>query len=80
MQTQSKTINVNYEVKKDGKSERRHFKLPVSKERYIELANGLTPDSKAWYEVRGALTTLARLQNGELGSWGVELLIETEDD
>lgn len=80
MKTQSKTVKVNYEFKKDGKSERQHFKLPVSKERYMELANGITPDSKAWHEVRDALIALARLQNGELGSWGVELQIKMEDD
>jgi len=80
MKTQSKPIKVNYEVKRGGKAERHHFKLPVSKGRYAELATGLNPENKAWHEVKEALTLLAKLQNGELGCWGLELVIKTEDD
>ena len=75
MNTRSTTIKVSYEIKKDDKTEMHYFRLPISKERYAELAAGLSPENKAWNEVKDALDSLTRLQNGELGGWGLELLI-----
>jgi hypothetical protein len=50
--------------------------LPISAERYAELAKGLTPDSAAWKGVQSALETLAFLQGYTLGAWSVDLEIE----
>ena len=48
--------------------------LPISAERYEELARGVTPANKAWGEIRDALVTLTRLQSYDtLGAWSVEV-------
>jgi hypothetical protein len=47
---------------KDGDEAERQFALPISAERYAELASGLMPTNKAWLEIQGALETLTHLQ------------------
>jgi hypothetical protein len=71
-------IEITYKMNK-GKHERAEsfIELPVSEERYEELAKGLTDGSKAWNEVRAALKTIARLQGYTLGAWSVNLEIQT---
>jgi hypothetical protein len=50
--------------------------LPISEERYAELAQGVSEKSKAWNEVRNALVTLTFLQGyDKLGAWSIELEI-----
>jgi len=52
--------------------------LPISQARYEQLAKGITARNEVWHEVRDALERLAFLQGyEELGSWSVELKIET---
>ena len=80
MKNSIKTVKATYEMQRSGEVVKRQLTLPISEERYAELASGLTPDNKAWHEVRDALATLARLQGGELGGWGIEQKIQTEDD
>jgi hypothetical protein len=51
--------------------------LPISQTRYDELAQGVTPDSKAWKTVRDALVNLTCLQGyDKLGAWSIELEIQ----
>jgi hypothetical protein len=51
--------------------------LPISQERYDELAAGLRSDSEAWSLVRDALLTLTYLQAySKLGAWSIELEID----
>ena len=72
----TKTIKVDYEMKRDGETVKRQFSLPISAERYNQLAAGLSVDNLAWFEVREALIILVRLQGfTELGAWGIELKI-----
>jgi hypothetical protein len=81
MKTQLKTIKVNYEMKNGSEVVKRTFSLPISKQRYDQLASGLRPYNLAWHEVKEALMILVRLQGfTELGGWGVELKIPQEED
>jgi len=80
MKNSAKTVKTTYEMLRGGEIVKRQLTLPISAERYAELASGLAPDNKAWHEVRDALATLARLQSGELGGWDIELIIQAEDD
>ena len=80
MKKEIKTVKATYEMLQGGEVIKRQFSLPISAERYAQLSQGLQPESAAWYEVREALATLARLQGGDLGGWGLELIIQTEGD
>lgn len=51
--------------------------LPISQERYDELAAGLRSDSEVWNSVRDALLTLTYLQGySKLGAWSIEFEID----
>ena len=51
--------------------------LPISQERYDELAEGLNGDSEVWRSVRDALLNLTYLQGyNKLGAWSIELEID----
>jgi hypothetical protein len=51
--------------------------LPISAARYAELAKGISPENKAWNEIRDALEKLTWLQSYDsLGAWSIELEIE----
>ena len=53
------------------------IELPISQKRYEELAQGLQPDNKVWFEVRDSLERLTFLQGyTKLGYWNAELKIE----
>lgn len=53
--------------------------LPISAERYEELAKGLTEQGKVWRSIQESLKQLTFLQGyNELGSWSAELTIITE--
>lgn len=73
---QTRLVKFTYEVKREEGTKGMKFSLPVSKERYAELATGPRPESKAWTEARDALSTLAGLSGGTLGAWSIELKIE----
>ena len=51
--------------------------LPISQERYDELAEGINGESEVWNSVRDALLTLTYLQGyKKLGAWSIELEID----
>ena len=51
--------------------------LPISQERYDELAEGLNGGREVWRTVREALLSLTYLQGyNKLGAWSIELEIE----
>jgi len=70
-------IGITYRMNRGSEAAESFINLPVSAERYAELAQGLRPDSKAWRAVQGALKQIAYLQGYKLGSWSIELQIET---
>ena len=74
-------IDITYRMIRGTETAEAFISLPVSPERYAELAQGLKPDSEAWRTVQGALQNLTVLQNyDELGTWSIELEVKTEDD
>ena len=51
--------------------------LPISQERYDELAAGINAASEEWRAVREALLNLTYLQGyNKLGAWSIELEID----
>jgi len=75
------TIGITYRMIRGTETAEAFISLPVSPERYAELAQGLKLGSEAWRTVQGALQNLTVLQNyDELGTWSIELEIQTEDD
>jgi hypothetical protein len=69
-------LKIEYALQKNGGEPPRKITLPISPERYAEPLQGATPENKAWREVQTALATIAALQDGHLGKWGVELKIK----
>jgi hypothetical protein len=74
-------IGITYRMQRGNETAESFINLPVSRERYMELAQGLKPDSEAWRSIQEALQALTVLQNyDELGSWSIELKIETDGE
>jgi len=70
-------VLITYRMMRGNETAETCIDMPISVERYNELAAGCTPENKAWYEIREALVALTRLQGyEELGSWSIELEIE----
>ena len=73
-------LNITYNVTRNGKTDGKRIKLPISKARYRELLRGISTQNKAWQSVREILVQLTYLQGyGELGEWSMELEIQTEE-
>jgi len=69
-------VGITYRMIRKNETAETFINMPISKERYKELAAGCTPENKAWHEIRHALVTLTRLQGyDELGTWSIELTI-----
>jgi hypothetical protein len=49
MGSEIRTINITYKMLRAGDETERQFALPISAERYAELASGLAPGNKAWF-------------------------------
>ncbi|MDR3216820.1 MAG: hypothetical protein LBT55_05330 [Clostridiaceae bacterium] len=76
-----KKLHITYKILRGGKvAEDATMDLPISETRYAELAKGLTPNNKAWQEVRTAIEDLAVLQGGNLGAGSIELEINGGND
>ena len=73
-------IDITYRMTRGKESAESFISLPVSPERYGELAAGLVEGSEAWNSVCGALKQIAFLQGYKLGTWSVELKIETKGE
>lgn len=70
-------VLITYHMIRGNETAETCIDMPISVERYNELAAGCTPENKAWHEIRDALLILTRLQGyDELGSWSIELAIE----
>jgi len=69
---------ITYKMIRGRETAETYIDLPISQQRYEELAKGLQPDNAVWNEVRDALESLTFLQGyDELGAWSVELKLET---
>lgn len=80
MTNSTKFANITYTMLCGDEAKESHINMPIPEKRYKELLEGLTPDSKAWNEVRDELLNLTRLQGYDgLGAWSIVLNIETED-
>ena len=74
-------VGITYRMIRGTEVAETFMNVPISKQRYKELAAGCTPENKAWHEIREALVALTKLQGyNELGSWSIKLKIQTEDD
>ena len=70
-------VLITYHMIRGNESAETCIDMPISVERYHELAQGCTAESKAWHEIRDALLILTKLQGyDELGSWRIEFTIE----
>ena len=70
-------VFITYRMIRGNETAETCIDMPISVERYNELAAGCTPENKAWHEIREALVTLTRLQGyDELGTWNIELTIK----
>ncbi len=70
-------VLITYHMIRKNETAETCIDMPISVDRYKELAAGCTSDNKCWHEIRGALMSLTRLQGyDELGSWSLELAIE----
>jgi len=70
-----KKLNVTYRIERGNESAEVVIALPISEERYVQLAQGLAPDNAVWEEVRTALNAIATLQGYRLGAWGIDIEI-----
>jgi hypothetical protein len=69
-------VGITYHMIRGNETAETFINMPISKERYMELASGCTPENRCWHEIREALANLTRLQGyDELGSWSIELTI-----
>jgi hypothetical protein len=75
-----KKVHITYKMlrgENDNEVAETCIDLPISAERYAELAKGVSPANKAWNEIRDALTKLTWLQGYDtLGAWSVEIKIQ----
>lgn len=70
-------VLITYRMIRGSETAETCIDMPISVERYNELAAGCTPENKAWHEIRKALVTLTNLQGYEkLGAWSIDLTIE----
>lgn len=73
-------VHITYKMirgKSDNEIAETCVDLPISQERYDELAAGLRGDSEVWSSVRDALLTLTYLQGyNKLGAWSIEIEID----
>jgi hypothetical protein len=70
-------VLITYHMIRGNETAETCIDMPISVERYNELAAGCTPENKCWHEIREALVKLTELQGyDELGSWSIELTID----
>ena len=79
MKNQLRKLKINYKMKRENAVSEASIELPVSQERYEELAKGIDTNNKVWLSIQQALLQLIYLQGyDELGAWSTELKIYTE--
>lgn len=72
-----KKIAITYHMIRGKETAETCVDMPISVERYNELARGCTSENKAWHEIWDALLLLLRLQGyDEFGSGSIEFAIE----
>ena len=78
MKNRLRRLKVIYKMKKKDVMAEAFIDLPISQNRYEELAKGID-GNKAWLSVQQALLQLTYLQGyDELGAWKVELKIRED--
>lgn len=79
MKNQLTKLNIIYIMKRKNEVSEASIELPVSHNRYEELAKGIDSSNKVWQSVQQALLQLTYLQGYDvLGEWSVELKIYSE--
>ena len=74
-------VGITYHMHRKRETAESYIDLPISQARYMELLEGLTPNSTVWNSVNDALKQLTYLQGYEqLGSWSIELKVETDGE
>lgn len=80
MKNQLRKLSITYKMKRENDVSEASVELPVSQNRYEELAKGIDSNNMVWQSIQQALLQLTYLQGyDELGAWSVELKIYTEE-